>query len=186
MMVPATIRASQQGNGFCRMLLRIGLVCTLLAGPFSVSFAHVQKTAVTRILFNPNTGNIEVMHRVLVHDAEHAANLLFGERQSMLESAESRELFSSYVINRFAIDATVADGNTTGLQLRYVGSEIDGQFIWVYQEIAEIPDIESMSVVNAVLMDVWPDQQNLVNIEKSGQIYTLNFTSSDDTLSAEF
>jgi len=185
-MVPATIRERHQIKEFCRKLCWMGLACTFLAGPFSVTLAHVQKSAVTRILFNPNTGNIEVMHRMLVHDAEHAANLLFGERQSMLESAESRELFSSYVVNRFAIDATAADGDTTGLQLRYVGSEIDGQFIWVYQEFPEIPNIESMSVVNAVLMDIWPDQQNLVNIEKSGQIYTLNFTSGDDTLSAEF
>lgn len=185
-MVPAAISARQRGNAFRRKLFWTGLACMFMVGSFSASLAHVQKTAVTHILFNSNTGNIEVMHRILVHDAEHAAVLIFGERQSMLESNESRELFSSYVVNRFAIDATVTGGTTTGLQLRYVGSEIDGQFIWVYQEIAEIPDIESMSVVNAVLMDIWPDQHNLVNIEKSGQIYSLNFTSNDDTLAVAF
>lgn len=186
MMTSATIKATQWRSGRRHLLCGIGLVCLVLVGSFGDSLAHVQKTAVTRVLFNPNTSNIEVMHRLLVHDAEHAANLLFGERQSLLESAESRELFSSYVVNRFAIDATVADGSTSRLQLRYVGSEIDGQYIWVYQEIAEIPNIASMAVVNAVLMDIWPDQQNLVNIEKAGQIYTLNFTTSADTLSAEF
>ena len=55
----------------------------------STSEAHQQKNAVTRILFNENTGNIEVM-RFFIHDAEHAAGLIFGERQMLAESRESR------------------------------------------------------------------------------------------------
>ena len=34
--------------------------------------AHEMKSAITKVLFNQRTGNIEVMHRFYVHDAEHA------------------------------------------------------------------------------------------------------------------
>jgi len=163
-------------------VLSVALLALVLHG---ASFAHVQKAAVTRVLFNPNTHNIEVMHRFLVHDAEHAASLIFGERQGLLESAESRELFSSYVRNRFAIQATDVDGKSSELLLDYVGCEIDGQFLWVYQEYPDTTEIKALSVVNSALRDIWPDQENLVNIEKSGQIYTLNFSGSDDMLSVE-
>lgn len=169
-----------------RAFCRIGCICLLLLGSAGNSLAHVQKTAVTRILFNPNTANIEVMHRLLVHDAEHAATLIFGARQTLLESDESRELFSSYVMNRFAIEASVNGADSTPLKLQYVGSEIDGQFLWVYQEIAGIPNITSMQVINSVLRDIWPDQANLVNIEKDGQIHTLNFIENADVLTVLF
>lgn len=185
-MTTATISLARSRKWQSTACPGIGLICLLFILPFGASLAHVQKAAVTRILFNANTANIEVMHRVLVHDAEHAATLLFGERQALLESAESRELFSSYVVNRFAIEASVAGGAPDLLPLHYVGNEIDGQYLWVYQEAAEIPGITALTVVDSVLVDVWPDQENLVNIERVDQIYTLNFSVSSDQLTVEF
>ena len=161
----------------------LGLLFLLLLG--SGASAHQQKNAVTRILFNPNTGNIEVMHRFFVHDAEHAATQIFGERQSLMESEESRELFSSYVINRFSIEAEFAGGGTEELALAFVGSEIDGQFLWVYQEIPQSQSIAAMTIVNLALRDVWPDQSNLVNIERDGRVLSLTFDGSDEVLSIE-
>ncbi len=144
--------------------------------------AHQQKTAVTRVLFNANTGNIEVMHRFFVHDAEHAASQIFGERLTLMESAESRQLFASYVINRFSMEATFADGDSETLDLEYVGEEIDGQFMWVYQEIPNVQEISAFTIVNLTLRDVWPDQSNLVNIERDGEVYSLTFDGGDEML----
>lgn len=166
--------------------LRLTLVCVLAAFSFPAIDAHEQRTAVTRILFNQRTGNIEVMHRFLVHDAEHAANMIFGGSQNLLESAESRELFSSYVINRFAIEARFAAGTQVELDLEYLGQELDGQFLWVYQEINDPHSIIALTIVNMTLRDIWPDQANLVNIEHNGQMFSLFFTEAADVLTVEF
>lgn len=151
----------------------------------STGEAHQQKNAVTRILFNENTGNIEVMHRFFIHDAEHAAGLIFGERQMLAESRESRELFSSYVVNRFSIEASFREGNSEVLGLSYVGEEVDGQFLWVYQEIPAQEDITAFTIENLTLRDVWSDQSNLVNIERDGRIYSLTFDGSAEILTVE-
>ena len=151
----------------------------------STGEAHQQKNAVTRILFNENTGNIEVMHRFFIHDAEHAAGLIFGERQMLAESRESRELFSSYVINRFSIEASFREGNSEVLGLSYVGEEVDGQFLWVYQEIPAQGDITAFTIVNLTLRDIWSDQSNLVNIERDGRIYSLTFDGSAEVLTVK-
>ena len=158
------------------------LLYLLLLSP---SEAHQQKNAVTRILFNENTGNIEVMHRFFIHDAEHAAGLIFGERQMLAESSESRELFSSYVINRFSIEATFIEGDSEVLGLSYVGEEVDGQFLWVYQQIPVQDDIAAFTIVNLTLRDVWSDQSNLVNIERDGRIYSLTFDGAVEVLTVE-
>ena len=84
----------------------------------------------------------------------------------LAESRESRELFSSYVINRFSIEASFREGNSEVLGLSYVGEEVDGQFLWVYQEIPAQDDIMAFTIVNLTLRDVWSDQSNLVNIER--------------------
>ena len=167
-----------------RAALRFGgILLGLLV--ISTGEAHQQKNAVTRILFNENTGNIEVMHRFFIHDAEHAAGLIFGERQMLAESRESRELFSSYVINRFSIEASFREGNSEVLGLSYVGEEVDGQFLWVYQEIPAQDDITAFTIVNLTLRDVWSDQSNLVNIERDGRIYSLTFDGSAEVLTVE-
>ena len=167
-----------------RAALRFGgILLGLLV--LSTGEAHQQKNAVTRILFNENTGNIEVMHRFFIHDAEHAAGLIFGERQMLAESRESRELFSSYVINRFSIEASFREGNSEVLGLSYVGEEVDGQFLWVYQEIPAQDDITAFTIVNLTLRDVWSDQSNLVNIERDGRIYSLTFDGSAEVLTVK-
>lgn len=160
-------------------LALLTLLCCLLP---SVSSAHQQKTAVTRILFNDSTGNIEVMHRFFIHDAEHAAGVVFGESQNLMESADSRELFSNYVMNRFSVVAEDSRGESVPLKLDYVGEEVDGQYMWVYQETVQLSDVNALSVVHVALRDVWPDQANLVNVEKDGQIYSLSFTDSVESL----
>ncbi len=157
----------------------------LLSLKISLSFAHVQKTAVTRVFFNPATENIEVMHRFLIHDAEHAAQQLFGAGQDLLGSEDSRTLFSSYVINRFSIDAELSDGASVPLELEFLGTEIDGQFIWVYQETEIIEGIESFNMVNMALRDVWPDQSNLVNVERQGKIFSALFDAGAEVKSLE-
>ena len=171
-------RSNRLVSFFAYVALSISILLSL-----SISFAHQQKTSVTRILFNPRTENIEIMHRFVVHDAEHAAGLIFGERQTLMESEESRELFSSYVRNRFAIQASYASGPAQELSLSYVGQEIDGQYLWVYQELQDDPAIIGLTIVNLALRDVWPDQSNLVNIEHEGEIHSLTFDGPEEVLS---
>ncbi len=176
--------AANQLHGQLKTVCAVILSFTLLG--FSVAaLAHQQKTAVTRILFNPNTDKIEVMHRFFVHDAEHAAGVVFAESQNLLESAESRELFSSYVINRFAIEAVDSVGMSKELELSYVGAEVDGQYIWVYQEIFDPHNLVALNVINIALRDVWPDQSNLVNVEKDGSIQSMQFQNEADILTVD-
>ncbi len=174
----AAVRGRARTTGFALLYLLFSLIP-------GFSAAHQQKTAVTRILFNESTGNIEVMHRFFIHDAEHAAGVVFGESQNLMESAQSRELFSNYVINRFAVAVEDSQGANTDLSLDYVGEEIDGQFIWVYQETRQMQDVAALSVVHLALRDVWPDQANLVNVEKDGQVHSLSFSDSVETLRVE-
>ncbi|MEM1412413.1 MAG: DUF6702 family protein [Pseudomonadota bacterium] len=146
-------------------LMLCAMLVSLLVGTPPLA-AHQQKEAVTRILFNERTGNIEVMHRFLLHDAEHAIQSVLGPGADLLGSAADREQFEAYVATRFSL----MDPAGEPLALTRVGNEVDGPHLWVYSE-APIPDeLTALTIIHDALRDVWPEQANLVNIERAGEV----------------
>lgn len=160
----------------------IAVMASFLLIASQPSEAHQQKAAITRVLFNTHSGNLEVMHRFYLHDAEHAVKQLLDLNADILGSEQTREQVAQYVIERFALLGN--EGNT--LQLTYVGQELDDNFMWVYQEISLPENLIGLGVVNNILRDIWPEQSNLVNIERDGEIKTLNFDGDTEWLSVAF
>lgn len=148
------------------LLLAVLLLATSL-------LAHQQKEAITRVLFNPRTGNIEVMHRFLLHDAEHAVRELFGNSADLLGDAADRDRFEAYVHERFSI--VDQDGET--IILAPVGNEIDGRFLWVYAEAPIPDDLTSLTLSHDALRDLWPEQTNLVNVERDKTVRSATFNA---------
>ena len=144
--------------------------------------AHQQKEAVTRVLFNARTGNIEVMHRFLLHDAEHAGQSVLGTSVDLLGSPADRDRFENYVHRQFAM--LDQDGNA--IVLTPVGNEIDGQFLWVYAE-APIPEVlTAMSLSHDALRDLWPEQTNLVVVERDGEVRSAVFREGSGSITIRF
>ena len=165
-------------SGICRLLV---LGSLLIVGNPSV-FAHQKKEALTEILFNTHSGNLEVMHRYLIHDAEHAVRQLIDSDADLIASAETREAFAQYAIERFAL----LNDDGAILKLNYVGQEVDSAYVWVYQEMPLPESIASLGVIDNALRDIWPEQNNLVNIERNGNIQSLNFNGNTEWLSVQF
>ncbi|MCC2616978.1 hypothetical protein LJ739_12065 [Aestuariibacter halophilus] len=161
--------------------LRVFIVasCALLLS--AGAHAHQQKAAITKVLFNPRTDNIEVMHRFYLHDAEHAVKEIFGKQADVLGSAETRQQFADYVAERFFI---VTD-NGEPLPLSRVGVELDGKFLWVYQETEQLQGLSSLKIRHNALRDIWHSQINTVNIERNGGVKTLTFSDNIELLTVD-
>ena len=161
------------------MLVAILLAAALFVAPL---FAHQQKEAITQVLFNARTGNIEVMHRFLLHDAEHATRQLYGGDFDLLGSSEARERFESYVHERF----TLKDQDGAALALSPVGHEVEGRYLWVYAEVP-IPDgLTALTIAHDALRDVWPEQVNLVNVERDKQVRSATFGKGSQEATIRF
>lgn len=161
---------------FIRTLTALLLIAT------SAVFAHQQKTAISTVLFNPRTENIEVMHRFSLHDAEHAVRHIFGKNADIIGSAKTQQQFSDYVSKRFAMSK---EGGQS-IPLKSAGFEIEGKFFWVYQETAEPEQLDNLVISHNALRDLWPSQINTINVEGKGDIQTLTFEDSIELLKVEF
>lgn len=144
--------------------------------------AHQQKTAISTVLFNPSTSNVEVMHRFNMHDAEHAVREIFDKDADIIDSPATQQQFSEYVNQRFAMHNQAGER----LPLTLVGHELDGKHFWVYQETAQPTALQNLTVRHNALRDLWPAQINTINIEGKGELQTLTFSDSVELLTVEF
>ena len=153
-----------------RAFLRVIPVITLLMT--SLCFAHQQKVALTDILYNERTGNLEIAHRISLHDAEHALHELTESRADLTKSPEAQAAFAKYVAQRFELTSK----DKTNLKLTLVGQEIERGYLWIYQETKiPKPTDPSFFITNTFLQEIIKGQVNTVNIRKGAQVATLTF-----------
>ena len=165
------------------MLRTLFLTLIVIAGALiAPANAHQIRSALTKVLFNKNTGNLEVMHRFYLHDAEHAVKQVIGTRADLHNSAETREAFGKYVSERFYIKPL----NGKEIHLKIVGQEVDGKFFWVYQEVKAPKNLKGLVIVHNALREIWTDQINTVNVEGIGDLKTATFGGDLELISVEF
>lgn len=191
---------------------RFSWICLSFAAvvALSVSFhasAHQQQEAFTTILFNSRTGNIDVMHRFYLHDAEHVAGeisrahinaerekKLAKKRVDIISDDDAQTAFGLYVADHFALRLEVKPESVEKLDLTYIGQEVDGKFLWVYQQIAIPASLSEASTVqldaqqqipilfvrHSALQEFWAEQRNVVNVEFFQEVKTLMFDKDDE------
>lgn len=155
-----------------RLMLALALVLAPLAG-VGTALAHQQKIAISTVSLNARTGMIEIVHQVPLHDAEHALTSQGIRNPDIIRSAKSREAFADYVTRRFLLEI---DGKAA--QPNYVGSEIDGGSLWVYQEVPGARSV-ALRFNSQILTDVWARQENRVNIGGGTHPVTFIFHAGD-------
>lgn len=157
----------------------LAVLLYLIAAPV---LAHHSKAALTTVLFNPRTSNIEIMHRFSLHDAEHAVRHIFDHQADIIGSVETQQRFNDYVQQRFSLQTEQGKQ----LPLASVGYEIEGKFFWVYQETAQPLQLTNLKIRHDALRDLWPSQVNTINIEGKGDLQTVVFKQNVELLKVEF
>jgi hypothetical protein len=153
-----------------RWLLAV-LAALALAAPAA---SHQQKTAISIISHNERTGLLEVVHRVPLHDAEHALKRRGIAAPDIIGDIPNRRAFVRYIAERFTV---THQGERIAFTL--LGSEIDGGSLVVYEEAPSPGPGEQLGVQSLILTDVWARQENRVNIGSGTEVETLIFRAGD-------
>ena len=141
---------------------KLFLVVALMISP---AIAHEQKAALTDIFYNERTGNLEIAHRISVHDAEHALHKTTDSKADVSSSAKAQEAFSKYAAERFAL---YVDKNEN--------LELERGYFWVYQETRiPSPSGTSFYIQNSILHDTVKGQVNTVNVRFRDKVSTFKF-----------
>jgi hypothetical protein len=153
-----------------RLMLKLALVLMLSTN----ALAHQQQETYTNMSFNSRTAMLEVQHRFYLHDAEHAAKRLLDKNSDLISDPVSREAFAYYAIAKFAVQ----DADKQPLVLSYVGTELDGKYLWVYQETPITNKMQDLWIKMSSLQEIWPQQINHINLEKDKKVTSVRLNAS--------
>lgn len=172
---PASCAARRRGAA--RSTARAGsLVALLLLGLAATATAHQLQAALTTIEVNPRSQLVEIVHRFYAHDAEHALAEVAGTEGDIHTDSALQQAFGRYVARHFSL----IDAEGTPLEPELVGAEVEGDFLWVYQQLPGEAFDRIARVGHDSLQEVWPDQENRVNLRRDDGVRTLILRSGDD------
>lgn len=137
-----------------------------------IAWAHPQKASLTDVTLNARTESVEVVHRFVLHDAEQAVQRLNGAGASLLDDPDQLEAFALYVAER-----VIASTDAGSVELTLLGGEIDDGYVWIYQETGIQPALNSLKLTSKALFDVFPTQQNTVNVRIGGTVRSQTFSN---------
>lgn len=162
------------------MIRALAYFLTFLAATFSgLAAAHQQKITLSTVAHNDRTGLLEVVHRVPLHDAEHALEAQGVRAPDIVNNLENRRAVARYVAARFTV---ALDGEPIAFTL--LGTEIEGGRLVVYQEAKSPGPQSTLSIRSQILTDVWAKQENRVNLGTGTEVDTLIFTAGDPAKAA--
>lgn len=70
--------------------------------------------------------------------------------------------------------------------LTFTGSQVNGESVWIYYEISNVPEISTLRIRNNILISQFPKQVNIMNITYKGILRTVNFQKGKETSEIDF
>jgi hypothetical protein len=70
--------------------------------------------------------------------------------------------------------------------LTFTGSQVNGESVWIYYEISNVPEISSLRIRNNILIGQFPKQVNIMNVTYKGTLKTVNFQKGKETAEINF
>ena len=96
--------------------------------------------------------------------------------------AEDRDRFEAYVHDRF----TLTDQDRKTIPLTPVGNEIENEFLWVYAEAPIPAALTAITLSHHALRELWPEQSNLVNVERDQVVRSATFDGGSREITIRF
>jgi hypothetical protein len=161
------------GHFLFSVLITSGIVYSPLVA------AHRQHISWTAIEWNQETRNLEVVHRIHEHDAQ----LLLARqsnKQVDLTRLQDRAQLAIYVEDHFNL--LISDNTISTKVLKLLGAELEDSYILVFQELKLDKPPTSMTLHASLLMDLFPDQINMINIKVNEPVTTLKFHLDDEAV----
>lgn len=153
-------------------LLLLGLILTVSVS----SGAHPYHVSVAEVKYNPKTQSLEIAVKLFTDDLEKTLSDLAAKPVTLTPSADLNKRLETYFQKHFRIELA----QNKAAAPRFLGFEKQDDAHWFYLAIPVKPgELKNAQLRNQVLVEAFPDQTNLTNLEINGQKKTLIFKEGD-------
>jgi hypothetical protein len=127
---------------------------------------HPLHVSTTEISFNAKEKSLEISCRIFTDDFEHILAKAYQTKTDLTKKELHAEM--DVLIKKYLTTNLKYKVNGKPVVANYLGFEIDHEATNVYLEIDNIPSLQSLSLSNSILYDLFDDQMNILHVEKAG------------------
>jgi len=140
--------------------------------------AHAYHASIMEVHYNPQKHQLEVALKVFTDDFEQALSGNQPKSVSLLEDPKPRLNTLTLALLQRALVFGTKPGEA--LPWRYMGMERENEAHWIYLAVPLAKAPTALYLRNHLLLDTFPDQMNIVNLEASGKKQSALFRAGDD------
>lgn len=138
-------------------MLAVLIIWLFLIHPFHVSVLEIE--------YNEQGKTLQLSQRIFIDDLETALNKKSTKTIDIINMDKS---ITDPLIKAYLKDKISLRINQRGLELEYLGFEIEEDAAWIYLEVTDVNNLTTLELFNTILLEVFEDQVNLVHQLKKG------------------
>lgn len=117
---------------------------------------------------------VQITTRIFIDDINEVLEKNYHKKTHIGDKNQSSEdvvLMNKYISENFSIKV-----NGQNKPFQYISSEVESNILIGYYKIKDISKIKTLEVKNTILMDLFPDQQNIMQSKIYGEKQSLLLT----------
>ncbi|SDE46484.1 DUF6702 family protein [Riemerella columbipharyngis] len=154
-----------------KFLSIIGILTLLLTMSFTVKDFF---SSMTKVDYDESANTLKFTTKL---NTDHVSKAINIDPKTASFEAEVKK----YVNSKMSVSI---NGNSQNLV--FTGSQTQGGSVWINYEVRNVTSISTIKIKNALLLDIYPKQLNVVNISYKGNQKNMTFTKGDEVSEVSF
>lgn len=159
-----------------KKIIQIGILGLLLIVVSSFT-AHKFYVSIYQINYVPQKKMLQITSRIFIDDLNEAMEQKFHKKCYVGTNRQTENdisLMKKYLLEKFVIKL-----NGTLKPIKYLSSEVEANVIVGYYSISDVSKITSLSIENNALLEINPEQQNVIQATIDGKKQSLLLTADN-------
>lgn len=147
----------------------------LLFVTLSSMTVHKFYVAIYKVEFAPQKKMLQITTRIFVDDLNIALEKKYNKKTYLGEDKESENdivLLKKYLAEKFVIKV-----NGEQKPMNFLSKELENNVLICYLNSKEISKIKTLEIQNSVLIEIYDEQQNIIQANFNGEKHSLLLTS---------
>ena len=175
---PGTIIAPAGFLSYSPMMFRKLLLFSLLLLASLTVWAHTYHASILDVRYNPAKQQLEVALKVFTDDFEKALSVGQPTPISLDQTPKPlvQQLTTALLRKSLAFGARPGEA----LPLQFLGLQKERDAHWLYFTLKTARPLTGFTLRNTLLLDQFPDQMNIVNLDAKGRKQSLLFREGEE------
>ncbi|MDX1782680.1 MAG: DUF6702 family protein [Aequorivita vladivostokensis] len=150
----------------------------------SATSAHKFYVSITKIEYVKEKKSLQIITKIFTDDIEDALQQRYDPSISLdtkKETEAADEYLQKYILQKLNIKV-----NGKPVQLNFIGKEYDVDMLVAYIEVTNVPNLKSIEIENKVLMEMFPEQQNIIHLKTTNSRKSLMLDKDESSGKLKF